>query len=237
MRALLAPRYGVPTLDTFLHRRAIMTALCRQLGNFRGTVLDIGCGEMPYKALLMAPPSRATRYIGLDLGGDRYGAFPDLIWDGSTIPLASSSVECALATEVLEHCPSPVQVVAEACRVLVPGGLLFFTVPFLWPLHEVPHDEYRYTPFSLRRILAEGGFDRVELAALGGWDAALAQILGLWVRRRLCSSWKHRLLRSVLSPLALPVIWLLAKVDRPPGEFCESSMITGLAGAAFKPGT
>jgi len=28
-------------------------------------------------------------------------------------------------------------------RVLKPGGLLFLTLPFLWPLHSVPNDEYR----------------------------------------------------------------------------------------------
>ena len=119
----------------------------------------------------------------------------------------------------------------ESLRVLKPGGLLFFTVPFLWPLHDVPHDEYRYTPFALERHLRNSGFVQIKLKALGGWDASLAQMIGLWVVRRPMSSRK----RSILSRLALPIVRYLARHDRLPQEFDESLMITGLSGTAIKP--
>ena len=228
--AFLNPLPSPTTLDGFGVRRAILNALCCELKSFRGTVLDIGCGYMPYKSLVLAPPSCTERYIGLDLHDNVYQK-PDLEWDGRTIPLEDSSVDYALATEVFEHCPDPELVMREAFRVLKPGGMVFFSVPFLWPLHDVPHDEYRFTPFALERHLRNAGFEQVALKPLGGWDASLAQMLGLWVRRRRMSSTK----RAIFSRLALPVVRYLFSRDKPPSKFGESCMITGISGTASKP--
>jgi SAM-dependent methyltransferase len=227
----LDPVYSVATLDIALVRRAILAALRAQLPRLHGTVLDIGCGHRPYRPLVLRAPSRAERYIGLDLPGTKYGS-PDLAWDGRHIELPDDAVDCALATEVLEHCPDPGLVLREARRVLRPGGLLFFTVPFLWPLHDAPHDESRLTPFALERLLRDAGYVDVRLTALGGWDASLAQLLALWVRRRPMS----RRRRRILSRLALPIVRFLAGRDAPPVEFTDNCMLTGVAGTARKPG-
>lgn len=123
----------------------------------------------------------------------------------------------------------------EIFRVLKPGGLLFLTVPFFWTLHEVPHDEYRYTLFALERHLKNSGFTQIKLEALGDWDASLAQMLGLWVRRRLGFSLQARLLKLIFSMVLFPIIWFLIKVDSLPKEFSDFTMITGLSGTAIKP--
>ncbi len=100
-----------------------------------------------------------SRYIGLDLENNPiYENRPDITWKGNTIPLDDGSIDCAICTEVLEHLPDPEAVLSEIHRVLKPDGLVFISVPFLWPLHDVPYDEYRYTPFSLRRHLTASGF-------------------------------------------------------------------------------
>ena len=105
------------------------------------------------------------------------------MWDGATIPMPDVSVGSCLLTEVLEHCPDPQAVLIEIHRVLKPRGFLFLTVPFVWPMHTVPHDEYRYTPFALRRMLDMAGFTDAKIEATGGRDAMLAVVLGLWARR------------------------------------------------------
>jgi len=227
----LNPQYAPDTLDLAGVRRSILTALTRELPRFHGTLLDVGAGYAPYRPLVLAPPSRVTRYIALDLSDNIYQP-PDLKWDGSRIPLRTGAVDCALATEVFEHVPEPENMMRECLRVLKPGGLLFFTVPFLWPLHTVPYDEYRYTPFALGRHLQAAGFCEVRVSALGGWDASLAQMVGLWVRRRPMSN----MTRRVLSRLAWPLVVYLARHDDVPQAFHESLMITGLAGTATKPG-
>jgi SAM-dependent methyltransferase len=227
----LQPAILPTTLDNAALRRAILRALRAELPSLRGTVLDLGCGRSPYRRLLLSPPSGAERYVGVDLG-TRPGAAPDLTWDGSRLPLADASVECAVATEVFEHLPEPEQVLVELYRVIKPGGVLLFTTPFLWPLHEVPADEQRFTPFRLERLLRSAGFAPVELRALGGWNASLAQMLGLWARRRHHAG---RLARAVTSLLCWPLVSFLAATDRPPSTFGEGAMILGLSGRAGKP--
>jgi SAM-dependent methyltransferase len=237
----LSLKISIHNIDTFGCRKAILNALKKNIPFFAGTLLDVGGGYMPYKSLLLQPPSQVEKYIGLDLHDNIY-ARPDITWDGKQIPLPDSSIDCAIATEVFEHCPEPEVVMKEVQRVLKPGGILFFTVPFLWPLHTVPYDEYRYTPFALERHLNNAGFDTIQLQALGGWDASLAQMLGLWGRRRFRYSKTHNILQKLLqrisqlflSVILLPIVWLMYKLDRPPEEFQESSMITGISGTARK---
>ena len=230
----LSPCCRPSTLDSFGNRRLILGALRGSLPSFSGTVLDVGCGHKPYKGLLLSPPSRASNYIGLDLAANPYSS-PDLEWDGRKIPLADAAVDSVLLTEVLEHCPQPDEVLKEISRVLKPGGFLFLTVPFIWPIHTVPHDEYRYTPFALRRLLEQAGLAGAQIEATGGRHAVLALTLGLWVRRRPLTSRRHVVTKAALSLMLWPVIWLLLKLDRPPDEFEESAMLVGLSAAATKP--
>jgi SAM-dependent methyltransferase len=218
-------------MDKFIVRSGIVRHVKAALPRITGTVLDVGCGRMPYRDLLLSPPSRATKYIGLDLARADYAVRPDLVWDGCHIPLPENAVECALATEVFEHCAEPERLMREIRRVLTPGGLLIFSTPFLWPLHEVPYDEYRYTPFALERHLRNAGFEQTEIQALGGWDASLAQMMGLWLRRRPMSSWK----RQLLSCLALPVFCALVKRDQIVEAHTDQSMATSFSGTANKP--
>ncbi len=121
----LNPRCTLPLLDLCIVRRAILNALSDHLPLLQGTVLDVGCGNKPYESLVLGHPSQAKKYIGLDVANSTYRG-PDIKWDGKQIPLHSSCVECALATEVFEHCPNPEAIMAEVLRVLKPGGLLFF---------------------------------------------------------------------------------------------------------------
>jgi len=85
----------------------------------------------------------------------------------------------------MEHCKEPEIVLKEIYRVLKPESIFILKVPFLRNLHEVPNDEYRYTPYSLERHLKNSGFSNIEVKATGGRHVSMAQMLGLWVRRNL----------------------------------------------------
>lgn len=226
----LTPRLTARNMDLYLVRRSILRALNETLSRFSGTFLDVGCGHMPYISTILSAPSHVDMYIGLDIRSDIYTKL-DVEWDGKVMPFSTDTIDCAMATEVLEHCPKPDIVLAEVLRVLRPGGLFFLTVPFIWPLHDVPYDEYRYTPFALERLLRNAGFGEIELQALGGWDASLAQMIGLWARRRPMS----RFLRAILLSTAIPFYAYLVWHDSRPITYSESTMITGISGTAIKP--
>ncbi len=227
------PKLNVANLDNYYMRRSILNVINSNLIYFKGDLLDVGCGRMPYKEILLEN-SDIDSYKGVDINSALvYDAAvkPDFYWDGVTLPFDSNSFNSVIATEVLEHCPNPNVILEEILRVLKPDGFFLLTVPFLWSLHEVPNDEYRYTPFSLKRHLRYSGFKEIEIKATGGWHASMAQMLGLWVMRSPMSIAK----RKWLSILLKPVIRFLIKMDET-GQvtFKEGQMITGLYGTAKK---
>ncbi len=222
------------TLSVYVPRRALLDAVKSSLHQFEGTLLDVGCGQMPYRDLIRRSNPRVTRYVGLDLPSSRYHdtTVADLTWDGTTIPLPDGAVQTVLATEFLEHSFRPGQILAEMRRVLAPGGVLFFTVPFVWPLHECPHDAYRYTPYSLRGLLEEAGFSSIAIHSLGGWHASMAQMLGLWAKDGGLVGFRARLARWV----ALAAIPRLLGMDVRDDAFGQHCMTSGLYGTAVRKG-
>ena len=118
-----------------------------------GVVLDVGCGEQPYRSLL--PPG--SSYQGLDIAesGERFGyARSDTLYvSGYPWPVADGSVDLVLCTEVLEHVLDPGKLLSEVQRCLRPGGRLLLTVPFAARWHFVPYDYWRFTPSSMAHLL------------------------------------------------------------------------------------
>ena len=227
----IEPELTQQNLDLYFIRKSINDSIARNLPKFKGILLDLGCGEMPYRHYILANSS-VTKYIGMDIENPIYqkDAKPDLFWDGKIIPLDDNSVDTVMATELFEHLPDIQLVLNEISRVLKPGGMLFFTVPFLWPLHDVPHDEYRYTPFSLERHLKTAGFLDVSIKALGGWNASLAQMIGLWLKR----SGLQKEQKDVFASGLFNFYKYLLKTDEIPQTFNSQFMTPGFAGTAFK---
>lgn len=221
------------TVHIYTVRKALLRAVQNSLQAFSGTLLDVGCGKMPYRDLICRGNQKVEKYIGLDLAESSIHntSVADLHWDGKTIPLPDQSVGSAMATEVLEHVFDPQETLAEIFRVLQPGGAFFFTVPFLWPLHEVPYDAYRYTPFALKHHLEKAGFETITLHPLGGWHASMAQMLGLWVTESGLTGTR----KKWATKLALKIIPVLLKWDRTEDPFRQHAMNTGYYGIARKP--
>lgn len=89
-------------------------------------LVDLGCGGG-----LLAPHARRLgyRHVGVDLTASALAVATDrgvtgVRADVVAVPLRPSSAAVVCAGEILEHVADPDAVVAEACRVLAPGGLL-----------------------------------------------------------------------------------------------------------------
>lgn len=155
--------------ETYLVRASILQAVMQAKDQFHGKLLDVGAGSSPYEELIMAS-GKVSDYIKLDFASSDYhqGHALDLTWDGKTIPLDGASIDTVFMTEVLEHVHKPGELLREVRRVLKPGGIFFLTIPFTWPMHELPYDYHRFTPIALRAYLEEAGFDVKGIQLLGG---------------------------------------------------------------------
>src|SRR3954463_9838497 len=132
--------------------------------------LDIGAQNGPYGA-------HFPRRIALDI---TRGVGVRIIGDAQALAIRDASFEVVLCTEVLEHLPEPQRAIDEMFRVLVPGGQLLLTTRFLFPIHDAPHDYFRFTKYGLRHLLRR--FEIVELQEetdAVGTLAVLLQRLGM----------------------------------------------------------
>lgn len=224
-------KLSIHNLESFIIRKEIFNAISSVFPSFKGKVLDCGCGSMPYKELVLSNLN-VTDYIGLDIeSGLNYDLVKaDFLWDGVVMPFENESFDVVLSTEVLEHVPDPYIYMAEVRRVLKPGGVFFFTVPFMMSLHEVPHDYYRYTPFALELIFKKAGFESIKIKPMGGYNAALGQMIGLWVNMYL---WGMK--KKIMRPIVKPIIQFLYDKDKAPLNFNKSTMVIGLTGTIVKP--
>jgi 2-polyprenyl-6-hydroxyphenyl methylase/3-demethylubiquinone-9 3-methyltransferase len=89
-------------------------------------LVDLGCGGG-----LMAPHARRLGYehVGVDLTASALAAAAShgvraVRADVRRVPLRDAAADVVCAGEILEHVTDPDAVVAEACRVLRPGGRL-----------------------------------------------------------------------------------------------------------------
>jgi SAM-dependent methyltransferase len=146
--------------------RLLGAAARRHLRGFDGRVLDLGCGDSPYRDCL---PATAI-HIGVDRVPQRS---VDILAAGENLPFADGSFDAAMCTEVIAHSRRPWEVLLELARVVRPGGRLYLTAPFDWHLM-TPHDYYRFTRSGLGVLLGDAGFDVVEVDEVGGLFSSLA---------------------------------------------------------------
>lgn len=112
-------------------------------------VLDIGCGNGRHAR---EAQRRGAHTIALDLDEVALKGIQDLaatsaavLADGTRLPLSDASVTHVILSEVLEHVPDDRAMLAEAARVLAPGGLLALSVPrwlpeqICWRLSDAYH--------------------------------------------------------------------------------------------------
>lgn len=139
----------------------------------RGDLLDLGCGKVPFYEAYRDLISSCTcvDWPGSPHGNLHVDQFCDL---SRTLPFDDGTFDTVISSDVIEHLPDPVLAFNEMARVLRPGGKLILNTPFLYMLHEVPHDYYRHTRYSLHRLSTEAGMEVLELRELGG----IADVLG-----------------------------------------------------------
>jgi SAM-dependent methyltransferase len=134
-------------------------------------VLDVGCGDRPYEALLAG----AAEIVGFDVPGNPHA---DLHGSIDAIPVEDASFDVVLCLQVLEHVPDPAAAVRELRRVVKPGGRVLLSTHGVYPFHPNPDDLWRWTHDGLERLFrANGAWSSVTVRPGAGTAATVAMLV------------------------------------------------------------
>jgi SAM-dependent methyltransferase len=142
-----------------LQRKLLNKNLEPILKTLKGRILDTGGAYSPYKSIV-----KATKYAVLDIDPKFKPNYVADVHDMKIIK--NQSFDAIIATELLEHCYNPQQVINEFKRVLASKGKIVLSVPFLYPYHPDPYDYYRYTEDGLRHLFRE--YKKIKIIKYGG---------------------------------------------------------------------
>lgn len=165
----------------YLHYKYLFTDLKSAIERFEsGKILDIGCGNKPYKKYFKNYDS----YTGCDIVQSSRNEV-DIISEATNIPLSDNLFDTIISTQTIEHVFDHRKMLAEAYRLLKPNGFIIVSGPMYWPHHEEPYDYYRFTKHGLRAILEATGFEVIEIKSNGGkwplWGVTTIQTLPRWI--------------------------------------------------------
>jgi hypothetical protein len=138
-----------------------------------GVVIDVGCAEQPFRRLI---ESTGRRYLGMDVVQNSTRSV-HMVSTLEDAPTPAEPCSLILCTEVLEHVVDIDAAFAGLRRLIVPGGAVVLTVPFMFPMHMEPYDFRRLTLDGVERLARAHGF-RVEASTrLGSLPEVLATMV------------------------------------------------------------
>jgi SAM-dependent methyltransferase len=98
----------------------------------------------------LRPLFPGKKYIGADI---RKGLGVDVILNLHNINLPAESVGTVLILDTLEHVEYPQKAIENAHRILKSDGILIISSVMNFPIHDYPHDFWRFTPEGFKSLL------------------------------------------------------------------------------------
>ena len=109
--------------------------------------------------------------------------------------------------EVLEHTTNPLKAVNNIYKIINKGDFVLASVPFIFHIHDEPHDYFRFTKFGLKLLFKD--FANVKIYERNGW---LEAIFVIFIRLEKEKNILSRLLGktfTIIAFLILPLILLI----------------------------
>lgn len=179
----------------------------------KGTLLDIGCGRMPYKKTFLP---YVDKYIGLDhpevakyyKGEEK----PDIFADSTQIPLPNNYCDTITCFQVLEHLPDPIKALKEMYRVLKKNGRIIISTIQFYPIHDEPYDYYRYTKYGLKHLLEQANFVELKHTEEGNVFTLIFQSINIYlmfILKGITKNNRLKIIALILAPIFLSITTFL----------------------------
>lgn len=156
-------------------------------------ILNIGSGGEIGHLLKQHSINQKFEVVSLDIDSHRQ---PDIIGDICISMFKDESFDFIIILEVLEHVHDPRLALENIRESLKNGGKLIMSTPFMLPMHDRPHDYFRYTRHGLELLLKK--YHNVEIRERNTYLEAIDVI---WVRLWQTNERSAKLLCYLIIPL------------------------------------
>jgi len=138
----------------------------------RAAIYDVGGKDARGRYPFGDPPADAD-FKAIDIAP---GPGVDIVADAHDLHMiADASCDCVLLMSVLPHVKRPWEVVAEAHRILRPGGLIAISAAFVYTYSPDPRDYYRFSYEGLEAMCHQ--FEKVQAGFNRGPFSTMTQML------------------------------------------------------------
>ena len=147
----------------------------------KGNVLDYGCGSCPLFGFYRRYAQSVTC---VDWAQSSHKIdHADILNDLSVSHVSFGVFETIICTDLLEHLPNITVAIDNITKMLSKNGVIIISTPFMYPIHEEPHDYSRPTSFLLDRAFSISGCERICIIPFGGGATLFIDMALKWIDR------------------------------------------------------
>lgn len=174
----------------------------------RGSLLDVGCGQKPYRLLFDKIRKYIRKYKGIDFQSYsankdmNYGA-PDYFFSHNylsdlKLPFDDCQFDNTVSFQVLEHHKDPNKMIKEMTRITRKGGYIMISAPFMWSIHEEPNDFFRFTEYAFINLFNKHNCKVLAIKRQGSLFSSISMLFNEHINHFCAKSRMHYIFRLVL---------------------------------------
>lgn len=169
----------------------------------KGKMLDVGCGDGPYKELF-----NCKKYIGIDSNTD---SSADMMGDATFLPFKDNCFDSIVSIQALQYIEDHQEAVNEMSRVLKGNGTLLLIIPQSFREDVKNPDYHRFTREGIKSILNKAQLRCKKIEPLGGLFFSFGYELSFFLHDKVVYS--PKIFRYLLAPLLIVIQYLSSVLD------------------------